>query len=119
MVGYNLYSYVVGGFGVTVSETLLRVFPAHVILGILILGVMVVHLYYLHKVGSSCPLFINRGYSDCVYFHGYYSVKDLYVFVVIIFLSLFFMIFAPKVVLDVEAFIKADSLVTPARIKPE
>ncbi|VDP94370.1 unnamed protein product [Trichobilharzia regenti] len=113
-VGTNLYSYVVGGFGVTVGETLLRVFPAHVILGIVILGVMIIHLFYLHKSGSSCPLFIRGGYRDCVYFHGYYTVKDLYVFIVISFFCIFLMIFIPNMVLDVEAFIKADPLVTPA-----
>nr|YP_001382122.1 cytochrome b [Trichobilharzia regenti]ABG91495.1 cytochrome b [Trichobilharzia regenti] len=118
-VGTNLYSYVVGGFGVTVGETLLRVFPAHVILGIVILGVVIIHLFYLHKSGSSCPLFISGGYSDCVYFHGYYTVKDLYVFIVISFFCIFLMIFIPNMVLDVEAFIKADPLVTPASIKPE
>lgn len=58
VVGLSLYRYVVGGFSVTVSETLLRVFPVHIILGIAIVGVIILHMFYLHRVGSSSPLFV-------------------------------------------------------------
>lgn len=119
MFGSSIYSYIVGGYSVTVDETLVRFFPIHVILGIGLLVFVVVHLFYLHKIGSRVPLFLYDRYSDSVYFHKYYTIKDSFVFVFILLILFMFVMGNPSLVLDCEAFIEANSLVTPSKIKPE
>ncbi|NP_066212.2 cytochrome b (mitochondrion) [Schistosoma mansoni] len=119
LFGSLLYTYIVGGYSVTVTETLLRFFPMHVVLGIIILVLVLFHLYYLHSVGSSMPLYISDSYSDCVYFHKYYSIKDVFVIVGVFVMLLTCMFVVPHCVLDCESFIEANFLVTPENIKPE
>lgn len=117
-LGPLLYKFVVGGFSVT-NITLVRVFSAHVCLAFVILGVRVLHLYYLHDRGSNNPLFRGSGYGDFVSFHGFYSLKDGLVFFFLLFLFFVCVAVFPNGVLDVESFIEADPLVTPISIKPE
>nr|BAV82957.1 cytochrome b [Schistosoma margrebowiei] len=117
--GSSLYSYVVGGYSVTVDETLVRFFSIHVVLGIGLMGLILLHLFYLHSVGSSSPLFFFDSYNDSVYFHKYYSIKDFLVFTSVLWVLLISMMCYPMVVLDCEAFIEANPLVTPSNIKPE
>nr|UFQ88466.1 cytochrome b [Rhinebothriidae sp. DJM-2021] len=118
LFGPTLYKYVVGGFSVT-NSTLIRVFSAHVCLGFVILGLMVLHLFYLHKSGSNNPLFSMGGYGDVVYFHSYFSVKDFFCLVSIVWLMLWFMFYSPDLVVDTEGYLEADPLTTPVSIKPE
>nr|YP_009261929.1 cytochrome b [Echinochasmus japonicus]AKL39057.1 cytochrome b [Echinochasmus japonicus] len=117
-IGSVLYSFVVGGFSVT-NVTLVRVFSAHVCLAFIIVGLSVVHLFYLHKRGSNNPLFVPGGYGDVVLFHSFFSNKDGLVLVVLLFLCCFFLLVVPDLVLDVESYIQADPMVTPVSIKPE
>nr|AYH51363.1 cytochrome b [Cardiocephaloides medioconiger] len=117
-LGPNIYKFVVGGFSVT-NVTLVRVFSAHVCLAFIIIGLSVVHLFYLHKSGSNNPLFISGGYSDIVLFHSYFTVKDGCVLMFLLFVFCFFLLWFPDFVLDVESYIEADPLVTPVSIKPE
>nr|BAV81468.1 cytochrome b [Schistosoma mattheei] len=119
LFGSSLYSYLVGGYSVSVNETLVRFFPIHIIIGIGLLVLVVLHLFYLHKVGSSNPLFLYDSYNDSLYFHKYYSIKDSFVFIVVVWLLLMIVMCCPNLVLDCEAFIEANSLVTPSNIKPE
>nr|YP_626521.1 cytochrome b [Schistosoma haematobium]AAZ57309.1 cytochrome b [Schistosoma haematobium] len=117
--GSSIYSYIVGGYSVTVNETLVRFFSVHIILGIGLLGLIMLHLFYLHKTGSSVPLFLYSSYSDNVYFHKYYTIKDFFVFMFILMILFMFVISSPNLVLDCEAFTEANLLVTPSNIKPE
>lgn len=116
--GPTVYKYVVGGFSVR-GITLIRVFAVHVCLGFIMLGFMVLHLFYLHKVGTNTPLYINKPFSDVVFFHSYYTVKDLFLFVFVCFVVSFVLFFSPDFLMDVEAYLEADSLNTPVSIKPE
>lgn len=118
VVGPSLYKYVVGGFSVT-KVTLVRVFSAHVCLGFVILGLMVMHLFYLHKSGSKNPLFSSFGYGDVVYFHSYFTVKDFFMLVVISLLLVMVLLYSPDMVVDTEGYLPADILITPVSIKPE
>nr|YP_010372298.1 cytochrome b [Capsala martinieri]UOX29718.1 cytochrome b [Capsala martinieri] len=118
LVGPKLYNFIVGGFSVT-NVTLMRVFAAHVILAFVIIGLSGLHLFYLHKVGSNNPLFAPSGYTDVVHFHSYYTNKDFYCLMVMYGLCLFLIFYNPDMVLDAEAYLHADPLVTPASIKPE
>nr|UFQ88874.1 cytochrome b [Rhinebothrium sp. MZUSP 8022]UFQ88886.1 cytochrome b [Rhinebothrium sp. MZUSP 8023] len=117
-VGSTLYKYVVGGFSVT-NVTLVRVFSAHVCLGFVILGFMVIHLFYLHKSGSNNPLFSSCGYGDVVYFHSYFTVKDLFCLILLIFGIVWLLFWSPDLVVDTEGYLEADPLTTPVSIKPE
>nr|QGL09325.1 cytochrome b [Clinostomum complanatum]UYP50942.1 cytochrome b [Clinostomum complanatum] len=118
VVGGALYKFVVGGFSVT-NVTLVRVFSAHVCLAFIILGVSVLHLFYLHRSGSNNPLFISGGYSDIVAFHSFFTYKDGFMLFVLFTTFFLFMLVSPDYVLDVESYVEADPLVTPVSIKPE
>nr|AAK82343.1 cytochrome b [Echinococcus equinus] len=118
IVGSIVYKYVVGGFSVS-GITLIRVLSVHICLGFVILGLMVVHLFYLHKMGNSNPLFSFYSFNDLVYFHSYFSVKDLVLFLVTCSLVVFWLFFVPDLLVDIEAYLEADYLNTPVSIKPE
>lgn len=116
--GPILYNYIIGGFSVS-GVTLIRVLSVHIILGFMILGFMILHMFYLHKVGSKNPLFSNSSFSDLVYFHSYFSIKDFMCFVLFL-LVLFILLFVkPDGLVDIEAYLEADSMNTPLSIKPE
>nr|BBB87246.1 cytochrome b [Mesocestoides vogae] len=118
VIGSVLYSYIVGGFSVT-NVTLVRVFSAHVCVGFVILGLMIIHLFYLHRTGSNNPLFVSNGYGDVVYFHSYFTVKDFMCLMFVCLFIIFCLFYIPEYVLDVESYLEADSLNTPVTIKPE
>jgi len=118
VVGGVVYKYIVGGFGVT-NVTLVRMFAAHVILAFVILGLIIVHLFYLHKQGSNNSLRLKNGYRDSVYFHHYYSIKDLLRVVSFVGLIILGMFLFPDSVLDSEAYLSVDPMTTPVNIKPE
>ena len=109
--------YIVGGFSVN-NDTLMRMFSIHVCLGFVILGLIVLHLFYLHLVGTNNPLCL-LSFSDIIFFHSYYTIKDFMVFLgglVIIFCCLFF---CPNSLLGVDRFMEVNTMSTPVRIKPE
>lgn len=118
VVGSSLYKYVVGGFSVT-NDTLMRVFSAHVCLAFIIIGMAILHLYYLHLKGSNNPLFLSDGYGDVVLFHRYFTSKDLLSLLVLVCSFVVVLLVVPDGLLDIESYIEADPLVTPESIKPE
>lgn len=118
VVGAKLYTFIVGGFSVT-NVTLVRVFAAHVVLAFVIVGGAILHLFYLHKSGSNNRLFLSNGYRDVVHFHSYYTRKDVFCLLLLYTLCLGLMFLNPDWVLDVERYLHADPMVTPASIKPE
>nr|QIX04638.1 cytochrome b [Brachydistomum sp. PakPr2] len=117
-VGGRIYSFIVGGFSVSES-TLVRVFSAHVCLAFVIVGLSMVHLFYLHKGGSNNPLFVSSGYSDVVLFHSFFTLKDGLMLLFSLDLCVCLMWLCPDLVVDAEAYVEADPLVTPVTIKPE
>jgi len=82
-----------------------------------ILIVVVIHLIYLHEVGSRNPLGLDG--KDKVVFHPYYSVKDVFGVVVIIYAFIGICLVYPYIFMDCENFIKSNPLVTPIHIQPE
>lgn len=117
-IGPILYNYIVGGFGIT-DITLIRIFSVHICLGFVILGLILVHLFYLHKNGRKNPLFSLSSFRDLIYFHSYFRVKDLMCFIVVILLTIFVLFYSPDLLMDTESYLEADRMRTPARIKPE
>lgn len=117
VVGITIYSYIVGGFSVR-GVTLVRVFSVHVCLGFVILGLIVIHLYYLHKSGTNNPLCIVS-FSDVVYFHSYFTIKDFMCFLWCLLVVVFVVFYVPDVLVDIEGYLEANRMSTPVRIKPE
>ena len=117
-VGCELYKFVVGHYYIS-GAAISRVYSAHVCLAFVILGLSVVHLFYLHLGGSKKPLYVANGYSDVVAFHSYYTVKDAYLLVIMLLVFLVMLLVSPNCILDVERFIEANRMVTPVSIKPE
>nr|YP_010015776.1 cytochrome b [Thaparocleidus asoti]QOI72773.1 cytochrome b [Thaparocleidus asoti] len=118
VIGMQCYNFIVGGFSVS-NVTLVRVFAAHVVLAFIIIFLSLLHLFYLHKVGSNNSLFFNNGYSDYVFFHSYYSNKDAFCLMVLFSIYIFLIFYNPDLVLDLESYLHADPMVTPVSIKPE
>jgi len=116
-IGVELVQWIWGGFSID-KATLLRFFSLHFILPFAVLGIVGVHLLFLHQTGRNNPLGLNRNF-DKILFHPYYSIKDLFgVVVFCIFMSTIVFYF-PWLLGDPENFIPANPLVTPAHIQPE
>ena len=116
-VGEIIVYWVWGGFSVD-NATLSRFFCFHFLLPFVLLGIVGIHLLFLHQRGSNNPLGINRD-LDKIPFHQYHSYKDLCGFFVILLLLIEIRILFPNILGDSENFIPANPLVTPLHIKPE
>lgn len=82
------------------------------------MGLTGAHLLFLHERGSSSPLGINAD-PDKIFFHPYFSVKDI-LGAAITLLGLFSLVFFfPWLLGDPENFIEANPMVTPVHIQPE
>jgi len=117
ILGTMLVEWVWGGFAVS-NPTLTRFFALHYLIPFIVLGLVVLHLFFLHQRGRSNPLGISSN-TNKVSFHYYYSVKDLYVFFVFIFVFLFVTLNYGYNLIDAENWIPANALVTPTHIQPE
>jgi len=71
-----------GGFAVD-SPTLTRFFTFHFLLPFVVSAFSGIHIFYLHTTGSNNPLGV-RSCSDRVAFHWYYSIKDVFGFVMLV-----------------------------------
>ena len=98
--------------------TLTRFFSFHFLLPFVIVGATVLHILFLHETGSGNPLGLNRD-REKVSFHSFYSIKDAYGFVLVLFLFFLLVFVSPFLLGDPENFIPANSLVTPVHIQPE
>jgi len=114
--GENLVMWVWGGFAVG-NPTLTRFFALHFLLPFIIRFVAFIHVYYLHRYRRSNPLGVKA--TTLLPFHLYYSVKDLFIFLIIILIFLLFSILYGYDFIDPENFIPANALVTPIHIQPE
>jgi len=117
ILGTILVEWVWGGFAVS-NPTLTRFFALHYLIPFIVLGLVVLHLFFLHQRGRSNPLGISSN-TNKVPFHYYYSVKDLYVFFVFAFVFLFVTLNYGYNLIDAENWIPANALVTPTHIQPE
>jgi ubiquinol-cytochrome c reductase cytochrome b subunit len=77
-----------GGFAVS-NPTLTRFFALHFLLPFVIAALVIIHIFFLHLSGSSNPMGVSSS-TNKVSFHYYYSVKDAYIFFVVLFFFMFF-----------------------------
>ncbi|GGL95546.1 cytochrome bc complex cytochrome b subunit [Pseudomonas asuensis] len=129
VVGEDLAQWIRGDYLIS-GITLNRFFALHVIaLPLLLIGLMVLHIFALHEVGSNNPLGVDIKKSldekgkplDGIPFHPYYTVKDLLGVAVFLFVFCAVVFFFPEAggyFLEKSNFEIADPLKTPEHIAP-
>ena len=119
LVGDALVTLMWGGFSVD-NPTLKRFFVLHYLLPFVIVGVVFLHLWALHRFGSNNPLGIDaKGPQDKISFHPYYTIKDMFGLGVFLIIMSFFIFFAPNFFGHADNYVPANPLQTPAHIVPE
>jgi len=116
-VGDLIVQWLWGGFAVD-NATLNRFFRFHFLIPFLILGVVIIHLLFLHQTGSNNPLGLKRD-SDKIPFHPYFTIKDLVGFLFLLRILIMLTLISPNLLGDPENFNPANPLVTPVHIQPE
>nr|YP_010449200.1 cytochrome b [Docophoroides brevis]UTT72592.1 cytochrome b [Docophoroides brevis] len=116
-LGDTMVIWLWGGFSVG-NPTLVRFFSFHFILPFVIIVLVLMHLVFLHSTGSSNPLGVPMN-SLKVYFHPYFSIKDLLGFVVFFILFMYIILIKPDVFMDPDNFSLANPMNTPPHIQPE
>lgn len=102
------------------NSTLNRLFSLHYLLPFAIAGVVVLHIWALHVVGSNNPTGLSvKKDSDTVPFHPYMTIKDGFALSVFVLLFAWMVFYAPSYLGDVENYNQANALKTPEHIVPE
>nr|DAC76790.1 TPA_asm: cytochrome b [Pseudomyrmex flavicornis] len=116
-LGNDIVMWVWGGFSIN-NSTLNRFYSIHFILPFLILMLMITHLMFLHESGSSNPLGVKSDLNK-IPFHIYFTIKDLYMFMLIILMFSTVILQYPYMFSDPDNFTSANPMVTPVHIQPE
>jgi len=116
-IGSSLVTWIWGGFAVD-SPTLARFFALHFLLPFIISFFSGLHIFFLHASGTNNPLGVTSR-SDSICFHWYYSIKDVFGFMVVASVAQFLIFFYPNLLLEADNFIPANPLITPTHILPE
>jgi len=117
LIGSSIVEWLWGGFSVS-NATLNRFFSLHYLMPFVIAGLVIIHLSLLHKDGSNNPLGTNSS-PDTIPFYPYFYVKDLFSFLIFLFVFGFFVIYFPNVLGHADNYIPANPMSTPAHIVPE
>ncbi len=118
-VGDSIVTWLWGGYAVD-NPTLNRFYSLHYLLPFVIVAVVVLHLWALHRFGSNNPLGIDTGGpQDSIPFHPYYTVKDMFGLAVFLIVFAGFVFFAPNFFGEPDNYIPANPMVTPPHIVPE
>nr|QGW36327.1 cytochrome b [Dolichoderus sibiricus] len=116
-MGTTLVQWLWGGFSIN-NATLNRFYSIHFILPFLILMLVIIHLFFLHETGSSNPLGTNSNYYK-IPFHLYFTLKDIYGFMLFLFIFTMLILQYPYMFCDPDNFIPANPMTTPIHIQPE
>lgn len=116
-VGKDLVQWIWGGFAVG-YPTLTRFFAIHFLVPFAILGLVLIHIIFLHDTGSNNPLGLATD-GDKIPFHPYFITKDLVGYSLVVLLFIRVVIYSPDFFTDPENYIEAKVLVTPVHIQPE
>ncbi len=118
-IGDYIVTWLWGGFTVA-NPTLNRFYSLHYLIPFLIVGVVFLHLWALHRFGSNNPLGIEaKGPQDKIPFHPYYTAKDAFGLGVFLLAYAAIVFFAPNSLGEAINYVEANPLVTPAHIVPE
>ena len=116
-LGTDIVIFIWGGFSVG-NPTLTRFFSLHYLLPFILAGLVAYHLASLHENGSNNPLGISSN-MDKIYFHPYFTTKDIYYFMIFFLFFSYFLFFFPNYLGHPDNYIPANPLVTPLSILPE
>ena len=117
VIGEKLVIWLWGGFSVA-NPTLNRFFSLHYLFPFLILGLVMLHLLFLHEIGSNNPLGINFK-VDRIPFTPYFTIKDLYSVVLFFIFFAYIIFFIPNTLGHPDNYIPANPELTPEHIVPE
>jgi quinol-cytochrome oxidoreductase complex cytochrome b subunit len=117
-VGTDIVYWLWGGFSVD-NPTLNRFFGLHFFLPFILIVIVILHLFFLHKHGSNNPLGLKSINIDSIPFTPYFIIKDLVGIIVALILFLFLVFFMPNLTGHPTNYIPANPLNTPALIVPE
>nr|ATA58354.1 cytochrome b [Pseudempusa pinnapavonis] len=116
-LGTDLVQWIWGGFAVD-NATLNRFFTFHFVLPFIITAMVMIHLLFLHQMGSNNPLGVNSN-IDKIPFHPYFMFKDILGFTCLLMFLTILSLKEPYILGDPDNFIPANPLVTPVHIQPE
>nr|UTN43014.1 cytochrome b [Alcedoecus sp.] len=116
-LGESLVVWIWGGFSIS-EPTLYRFFSLHFLTPLIIVGVVMSHLIFLHESGSSNPLGVSPN-SDKIWFHPYFSMKDFMGFVVFLIVFMVIVAVCPDLFMDPDNYTPANPMSTPIHIQPE
>nr|YP_009351817.1 cytochrome b [Rhinotergum shaoguanense]AQQ72856.1 cytochrome b [Rhinotergum shaoguanense] len=117
IIGDQLVNWIWGGFSVS-EPTLKRFYSLHFLLPFLLSFLVVMHLFFLHKEGSSNSMGLNSN-LDKIEFHPYFSVKDLTFLMMVLTVSISISFFFPYILGDPVNNVPANAMQTPVHIQPE
>ena len=119
VIGEPVLTLLLGGYSVD-NPTLNRFFSLHYLLPFVIFGVVILHIWALHVTGNNNPTGIEvKDSKDTISFHPYYTVKDLFAYVVFLLMFCYFIFYNPNIIGHPDNYIEADPMLTPAHIVPE
>lgn len=117
--GEEIVKFIYGGFTIN-DSTIGRFYTLHFILPIIISILAISHLITLHNKGGSNSLGLNSIKNiGGIQFHPYYTIKDLYGYMVILMIYLYFVFYLSDIFNHSDNFIEANPLITPSHIVPE
>nr|YP_009233473.1 cytochrome b [Compsorhipis davidiana]AMB35643.1 cytochrome b [Compsorhipis davidiana] len=116
-IGMDIVQWVWGGFAVD-NATLNRFYTFHFVLPFIIMAMVMMHLFFLHQMGSNNPTGLNSN-IDKIPFHPYFTYKDSITFIIMIMILVMLCLINPYMLGDPDNFVPANPLVTPVHIQPE
>ena len=115
-IGQELVIWVWGGFRIN-KCSLSLFFLLHFLVPFIILGLVIIHLIFLHETRRTRKILIQERYTK-VKFYPYFVYKDIFNFI-IVFLFYSLSLFFPWNLGDPENWIKANPIISPVHIQPE
>ncbi|MFT4078747.1 cytochrome b [Rhodomicrobium sp.] len=119
-LGTTLVQWIWGGFSVD-NATLNRLFSLHYLLPFVLVGLVALHVWALHVVGSNNPtgVEVKNVEKETLPFYAYFTTKDLFALAVFGVLFAYFIFFTPNYLGDAVNYVPANPLLTPPHIVPE
>jgi len=116
-IGGDIVVWLWGGYSID-NATLNRFFSLHYLMPFVIVGLVGVHLVFLHEHRSNNPLGVAFN-VDSIPMYPYYIIKDLFGVILFLIFFSFFVFFAPNLLGHPDNYIPANPMVTPPHIVPE
>jgi quinol-cytochrome oxidoreductase complex cytochrome b subunit len=119
-IGTDIVYWLWGGFSVS-AATLSRFYSFHYFFPFVIVGVTVIHLFYLHIEGSSNSFSFEHKVINIfqLRFFPFFLIKDTVGLLTFSFFFFGYIFYAPNALGHSDNYIEANSLVTPEHIVPE